>query len=84
MLMLTAIQVAACGYVLWVCCMVLKRMSKDTRHLIRWSYLALTGAAFSGIVCDKTIPGALFAIGVAIYFACNERTERASKHQSVS
>jgi hypothetical protein len=84
MLLMTSIQVAACGYVLYICCMVLNRMGKDTRSMVRYSYLALAAGAFAGIVCEPTISGMFYSCGVAVYLACEERTGHASERKSLS
>lgn len=73
MLLLTSIQVVACCYVLFICCVVLNRMNKHTRNTVRWSYLALAGGAFAGIISEPTISGMLYSSGFAIYLACNDR-----------
>lgn len=73
---LTLAQVASCGYVLFVCLMVLKAMLPSTRLLVRVSYLFLSTGAFAGIVTgieSPTFASALLGIGTALFLAVNER-----------
>lgn len=84
MILLTSIQVAACGYVLYVCCMVLNAMTKNTRHTVRWSYLALSFGSLAGIVGEPSLSGCVYAIDVALFLACNERRHHASQPKSFS
>jgi len=84
MLLLTTIQVAACGYVLYICIMVLNAMSKDTRLTVRGSYLALSFGSMAGIVGEPSLPNAVYAIGVALFLACNERRHHAPQPKSFS
>lgn len=84
MLILTVMQIAACAYVMFVCVMVLNAMNHSTRNAVRYSYLALATGALAGIVNGPTISGVLFAWGVALYLACNERRGYAPERKSVS
>jgi hypothetical protein len=83
-ILLTATQIAACAYVLYICIMVLNSMSKATRHMVRWSYLALSGGAFAGIISEPSWPACMLAIGVAVYLTCEERKGDASQRKSLS
>lgn len=73
---LTLAQMAACGYVLFICLMVLRVMTHSTRHLVRLSYLFLSAGALAGIITGletPSFPNAIMAIGVALFLAVNER-----------
>lgn len=73
---LTLAQVASCGYVLFICLMVLKAMLHSTRMLVRVSYLFLSTGAFAGVVTgieSPTFTNALMGIGLALFLAVNER-----------
>lgn len=70
------IQAAAALYVLYSGVMALNRMSAQTRHSVRLSYVALVGgaaAAIASCVGARDVFECIFAVGVALYLAVNRR-----------
>lgn len=84
-MLLTTIQILTCAYVLYISVMVLNKMSKQTRHTWRGSYLCLAAASVCGIIYEPSVPTCVYAVGVAIFLACNEEeAHHASERKSIS
>lgn len=79
---ISIVQGAAALYVLGVAVVALNRMGPRTRHLVRWSFIALgagaAAAAASSVVGGRDIFECIFAVGVALHLAGNQRKERES------
>jgi len=76
MAIVSIIQAVAAIYVLGVTLLALNRMGPSTRHLVRWSYLALAGGAMAAIAScfgARDIFECIFAVGVALYMAADRR-----------
>lgn len=74
---ISIIQGAAALYVLGVAVAALNRMGARTRHLVRWSFIALgagaTAAAASSVMGGRDVFDCMFAVGVALHLAGNRR-----------
>lgn len=76
MVIFSIIQGLAALYVLLVGLCTINRMGPRTRHLVRLSYIALAAGALAAIVScvySRDLFNCLFAVGVAMHFACNRR-----------
>ncbi|MBY0241965.1 MAG: hypothetical protein K2X55_21900 [Burkholderiaceae bacterium] len=76
MAIVSVIQAVAALYVLGVTVLALNRMSPATRHLVRWSYLALAGGAMAAVAScfgARDVFECIFAVGVALYMAVDRR-----------
>lgn len=70
------IQAVAALYVLCMGLMALNRMTAKTRTTIRYAHVALVGgaaAAVASCLVARDILDCLFAVGVALYIAANQR-----------
>ncbi len=76
MIMLTFIQVAAGLYILWRCVLLLNHMTRDTRWAVRLATALLAAGACATVAScfmARDVFDCLFTVGVAAYFACNQR-----------
>lgn len=76
MILVQVIQTLSCVVVLALGLLALNRMSHETRHAVRWSYVALVAGALGGLescFASRDIFECLFAAGVALYLVCNRR-----------
>lgn len=76
MTIISIIQGLAALYVLLIGLCSLNRMGPRTRHLVRYSYVALTTGALACLAScfyNRDLFGCAFAVGVAMHFAFNRR-----------
>lgn len=76
MAIVSIIHAVAALYVLGVTVLALNHMSPATRHLVRWSYLALAAGAMAAVAScfgARDIFECIFAVGVALYMAADRR-----------
>jgi hypothetical protein len=70
------IQGLASVYIFFVSTMALNRMTSKTRHAVRYSHVALIIGSAAGIASGfvaRDIFECIFAVGVALYLAANQR-----------
>jgi hypothetical protein len=70
------IQDLASAYIFFVGTMALNRMTNKTRHAVRYAHIALVVGSAAGIASGfvaRDIFETIFAVGVALYLAANQR-----------
>lgn len=76
MTFVSIIQATAALYVFYMALMALNRMSSKTRNTVRYAHVALVGgaaAAVASCVVARDVLDCLFAVGVALYMATDQR-----------
>jgi hypothetical protein len=71
------VQDLASAYIFLVGVMALNRMTSETRHAVRYAHIALVVGSAAGIASGfvaRDIFETIFAVGVALYLAANQRS----------
>lgn len=79
MAIVSIIQAAAALYVLGMGLLALNRMSHSTRHVVRLAHVALVGGAAAAVAScfgARDIFECVFAVGVALYIATDQRRNK--------